>query len=1097
MPKRDDIRKVLIPGAGPVVIGRAGELDWAALESCKALRELGYETVFVNSNPASVTAESSFADAVYIEPLDADSLGKVIAAERPDTLLPFPGGQPGLRLALGLDEGGVLAGHGVKLLGATPGLLRQCGDRDALLRAAAALGLETPRGVSASDLAGAEAALSQIDLPCLVRPAWSPSGEGVELAYNLDEFRRAVGRGLSIGGAGRACGVRVEDSPEGLRKLAVVLLRDGAGGKAVLGVVEDIDGAEVHSGDAIRVTPPQTVPGEILSASREQAFALADALGVVGCACVRFAWAPEAGRLAVDGFTPVASRTAALVARATGAQVFRAAAQLAAGLTLGEAAAAPEAADAPAVAVKVPRWDFAGLRGAQDRLGAQMRSTGEALGLGGTFAEALQKAVRALEITMDGAGVAGLGAIRRLREKPLGELKTLLWRGTSDRPFVLYEALRQGADAGELAARTRLSPWFVGQVKGLVECEGRIAACKGGELPAGMLAEAKRQGFADARLAELLAMPESEVRARRKEAGVTASFLPVASQGVWYSTYGAKPATRHAGAAGGAAPALPREGGGRRVLIVGPGPNRIGQGGEFGYCCAEAALELESLGYAPVLLDSNPGAVTVGGKVYCEPVTAENVMDVYEDVYGGVREGGAQDAPEGALLQFGGATPRSLVHQLAGGGVKILGVTPGLLGKLALAEDADGFRAALERAGIPHPATATACGREEALSAAARIGYPLMLRPSARAAAVAPEIAHDAEDLGAYMDKAAGAPVRMDKFIENAIKAEAVALADGEDIHIPAVIEYIERAGIHSGDSACVLPPVHLAAGHLRDIGEYTRKIVAEFGSRGLVDVRYALSGDTVYVLNATLRSHRWAAHNAPLVAKVCGLPVARLAVRLMLGAKLGDLRLDAGEGGQARAIPRYGVKESVFPFNMFPEVDPVLGPEMHSTGAALGLAGSYELAFHKAEEAAGQLLPQSGTVLFSISAPEKSGAVELAREFAGLGFKLKATEGTQKFFADAGVACEKVLKLNFGRPDIVDAIKNGEVQLVVNTPIGKRGAMDDSYIRKTAIRERVPYITTLAAARAAAKGIEARRALAAGGAAALPWRRRRAGGGS
>jgi len=1047
VPKRNDIKKVLIIGSGPIVIGQACEFDYSGTQACKALRKLGYQIVLVNSNPATIMTDPGMADATYIEPLNIRSIEKIIAHERPDALLPNLGGQTGLNLSSQLAREGILDKYGVQIIGVKADAIERGEDRQAFKNTMMQLGIDMPRSEIALSLEQAEGILKRIELPCIIRPAYTMGGTGGGLVYNLEEFRVVVSRGLSASLVGQ---VLIEESVEGWEELELEVVRDAKGQKITVCFIENIDAMGVHTGDSFCAAPMLTIDPKLQKQLQDYSYAIVDAIGVIGGTNIQFAHDPKTGRVVVIEINPRTSRSSALASKATGFPIAFVSSLLAGGLSLDEIPYWREGTLekytpwGDYVVIKFARWAFEKFKGAEDRLGTQMRAVGEVMSIGKNYKEAFQKSIRSLEI-----GRFGLGFAKDFNKKSLSDLMEMLWYPTSERQFIMYEALRKGADVRELYERTYIKPWFIEQMKELVELEEKIIACKGASLPDALLIQAKKDGFADGYLAKLLGTPENEIRSSRIRLGVVEAWEPVPVSGVenaayYFSTYNAPDKVAVSGR--------------KKVMVLGGGPNRIGQGIEFDYCCVHAAFALRDLGYETIMVNCNPETVSTdydtSDKLYFEPLTVEDVLSIYE-----------KEKPEGAIVQFGGQTPLNLCRELERAGVRILGTSTDTID---LAEDRERFRTMMQKLGIPQPASGMAHNLEEAVAIAEKIGYPLMVRPSYVLGGRGMEVVHDREDLTLYVSRAVEIwpqlPILIDKFLENALEVEADAISDGKDAFIPAIMEHIELAGIHSGDSACVLPPVNIPEKHRKTIEEYTKRIATELKVLGLINIQYAIANDTVYILEANPRASR----TVPLVSKVCNIQMVRIATQLMMGKKMGDLNL------AHKKIPHFGVKEAVFPFNMFHEVDPVLGPEMRSTGEVLGMADSFELAFYKAQEAAQQLLPQNGAVLLSISDPDKKEALDVAREFFKLGFRLKATEGTQLYLSSNGVECEKILKLQAGRPNITDAIKNSEIQLVINTPIGKRGLYDDSYIRKTAIKYKIPYITTMAAARAVAKGIAA-----------------------
>ncbi len=1047
VPRRNDINKVLIIGSGPIVIGQACEFDYSGTQACKALRKLGYKIVLVNSNPATIMTDPGTADATYIEPLNVRSLEKIIAAERPDALLPNLGGQTGLNLSSQLEKEGVLKKYGVQIIGVKADAIERGEDRQAFKNTMAQLGIEMPRSEIALSLEEAERILERISLPCVIRPAYTLGGTGGGLVYNLEEFRTIVSRGLSASLVGQ---VLIEESVEGWEELELEVVRDAKGQKITVCFIENIDAMGIHTGDSFCAAPMLTIDSKLQDQLQKYSYAIVDAIEVIGGTNIQFAHDPKTGRVVVIEINPRTSRSSALASKATGFPIAFVSSLLAGGLTLDEIPYWREGTLekytpwGEYVVIKFARWAFEKFKGAEDRLGTQMRAVGEVMSIGRNFKEAFQKSIRSLEI-----GRLGLGFAKNFNKLPLSELMGMLSFPTSERIFIMYEALRKGAGVAELHERTHIKAWFIEQMKEIVDLEETILTFKGTTFPDDLLIRAKKDGFADGYLAKLLEIPEEKIRNRRIELGVEESWEPVPVSGVenaayYYSTYNAPDKVEVSKR--------------KKVMVLGGGPNRIGQGIEFDYCCVHAAFALRDLGYETIMVNCNPETVSTdydtSDKLYFEPLTVEDVLSIYK-----------KEKPEGVIVQFGGQTPLNICRELERAGVKVLGTSTDTID---LAEDRDRFRIMMQKLGIPQPASGMAHNQEEALAIADRIGYPLMVRPSYVLGGRGMEVVHDREDLIGYVTRALEiwpeSPVLIDKFLENALEVEADAISDGTDAFIPAIMEHIELAGIHSGDSACVLPPVSIPEKHQKTIEEYTKRIAIELGVLGLINIQYAIANDKVYILEANPRASR----TVPLVSKVCNIQMVRAATQIMLGKKMRELNLTH------KTIPHHGVKESVFPFNMFHEVDPILGPEMRSTGEVLGMAESFELAFYKAQEAAQQLLPKEGTVLISVPDPDKKEALEVAREFAKLGFKIIATEGTQKYLSENGVACERILKMHAGRPNIVDAIKNGDIQLVINTPIGKRGAHDDSYIRKNAIKHKVSYVTTMAAARAAAKGIAA-----------------------
>ncbi|WP_027369372.1 carbamoyl-phosphate synthase large subunit [Desulfovermiculus halophilus] len=1050
MSKRTDISKVMIIGSGPIVIGQACEFDYSGTQACKALRELGYQIVLVNSNPATIMTDPGMADVTYIEPLNVDSLERIIAKERPDALLPNLGGQSGLNLSSELYRAGILDQYGVKVIGVQIDAIERGEDRTAFKETMDRLGIEMPRSHAVSSVDRAEEIAGDLGYPVVVRPAYTMGGTGGGLVYNVEELRTVAARGLN---ASMVNQVLIEESVLGWEELELEVVRDNKNHMITVCFIENVDPMGVHTGDSFCTAPMLTIDQDLQHRLQKFSYAIVEAIEVIGGTNIQFAHNPETGRVVIIEINPRTSRSSALASKATGLPIALISSKLAGGLNLdeipywGEGNLDRYVPAADYVVVKFPKWAFEKFKSIDDKLGTQMRAVGEVMSIGKSYKEGLQKAVRSLE-----SGRYGLGFALDFNSLSLDELMRRLSVPTSERQFLLYEALRKGADIDELYAKTSIKPWFLHQMKELVDLEEELLAHKGGSLPEDLLRRAKLDGFADVYLARLLDLPEKEIREQREAQGLVEGWQPVPVSGVqdayyYYSTYNApdnSPATKTQD----------------KVLILGGGPNRIGQGIEFDYCCVHAAFALRDMGHETIMVNCNPETVSTdydtSDKLYFEPLTVEDVLQIYR-----------KEQPKGIICQFGGQTPLNIARELEEAGVTILGTSPETID---LAEDRDRFRQIMDRLGIPMAESDMASSVQEALDIAERIGYPLMVRPSYVLGGRGMEIVYDSDMLKDYAKSAVGVnpdrPILIDKYLNNAIEAEADAIADGFDAFVPAVMEHIEQAGVHSGDSACVIPPVNIPEKHLQTIYEYTRKIANELKVIGLMNMQYAIWHDRVYVLEANPRASR----TVPLVSKVCGVSMAKIATEIMLGKKLDDLGLSI------TSVPYYGVKEAVFPFSMFPEVDPVIGPEMRSTGEVLGLASSYGMAFYKAQKAAKSTLPTEGAVLITVCERDRDDKlVQAAGRFIEMGFKLFSTEGTAAFLQEHGIESEPILKLHQGRPNIVDALKNGQIQLIVNTPAGKLSVTDDSYIRKSAIQHAVPYITTVAAAVAAAEGISAK----------------------
>ncbi|MCW4053297.1 MAG: carbamoyl-phosphate synthase large subunit [Candidatus Bathyarchaeota archaeon] len=1046
MPLRSDIKKIMIIGSGPIVIGQACEFDYSGTQACKALKSLGYQIVLVNSNPATIMTDPGMADVTYIEPLNLETMIKIIEKERPDAILPNLGGQTGLNLSTSLSKCGALNKYNVQVIGVDLEAIRRGEDRLAFKETMKELGIEVPKSEVAYSVENAELIAAELGYPVVIRPAFTLGGTGGGLAYNVEELRIIASRGIAASLVGQ---VLIEESVEGWEELELEIIRDAKNQIITVCFIENVDAMGVHTGDSYCTAPMLTISASLQKRLQEYAYKVVEKIGVIGGTNIQFAHDPKTGRVVIIEINPRTSRSSALASKATGFPIALISAKLAVGVTLDELPYWREGTlekytpSGDYVVVKFSRWAFEKFRDAEDRLGTQMRAVGEVMSIGKNYKEAFQKAIRSLEIKR-----YGLGFAKDFHEKPLEELMKMLNYATSERQFIMYEAIRKGADIQQLYQKTHIKPWFIQRTKELVEEEEKIISYKGKKLPNDLLIQAKKNGFADKYLAKLLDVDEAEIRKQRVELGLLESwdFVPVSgteNARYYYSTYNASDKTVASNR--------------QKVMVLGGGPNRIGQGIEFDYCCVHAAFTLRDMGYETIMVNCNPETVSTdydtSDKLYFEPLTVEDVLSIYQ-----------KEKPIGVIVQFGGQTPLNIAAELEKAGVKILGTS---VNSIDIASDRGRFKKMMQKYGIPMPESGTAKNLDEALEVAKRIGYPLIVRPSYVLGGRGMEIVHDEDELKLYVAAAVGVtpdrPILIDRYLENAIEAEADALADGNEVFIPAVMEHIEYAGVHSGDAACAIPPVSIMKKHVDTIEEYTRRIAIELEVTGVMNIQYAICNDTVYVLEANPRASR----TVPLVSKVCNIPMASSATRLMMGNKIKDLNL------RKHSIPHVGVKEAVFPFNMFPEVDPVLGPEMKSTGEVLGIAESFGLAYWKAQEAINSL-PTKGTVLITIAERDRSSLAEIARQFIKLGFKIKATAGTHAFLASNGIVSELILKEHEGRPNITDAIKNKEIQLVINTPSGKLSKYDDSYIRKAAIKYKVPYITSLTAAMAAVKGISA-----------------------
>ena len=1050
MPKDENIKRVLVIGSGPIIIGQACEFDYSGTQACKALKEEGYEVILVNSNPATIMTDPGMADRTYIEPLTVENLEEIIAKERPDALLPNLGGQTGLNLSAELSKRGILAKYEVKIIGVEADAIERGEDRIAFKETMAELGIPMPKSSPAYSVEEADEIAQELGYPVVIRPAYTLGGTGGGIAYNAEELRTIAARGISISLIGQ---VLVEESVLGWEELELEVIRDKKGNKITVCFIENVDPMGVHTGDSFCVAPMLTVREELQKKLQELSYQIVDAIGVLGGTNIQFAHNLKDDRVVVIEINPRTSRSSALASKATGFPIARISAKLAVGITLDELPYWKEGTldrytpGGDYVVVKFARWAFEKFPQTRDILGTQMKAVGEVMSIGKNFKEAFQKAIRSLEIRR-----YGIGGAKDFASLSLPELKTKLVNPSSERIFLIYEALRKGMSVEELYQLTKIGRWFISQMQELVKFEEELKKFRNEnkDLSDGMLKKAKENGFSDRYLAQLLGKTEGEIRTQRLNAGKKEAYEAVPVSGAdaayYYSTYNAEDSVV----------VSPK----RKVMILGGGPNRIGQGIEFDYTCVHAAFALREEGLESVMVNCNPETVSTdydtSDKLYFEPLTVEDVLSIYE-----------KEKPEGVIVQFGGQTPLNIARELHEAGVKILGTSPD---SIHLAEDRELFREMMTKLGIPQPEGGTARSVEEALAVARKIGFPVMVRPSFVLGGRGMEVVYDEKMLLDYAKAAVEVspeyPMLIDKFLEHAIETEVDAIADGEDVYIAAVMEHIELAGVHSGDSACVIPPRNISKQNLAKIEEYTKKIADAFEVVGLMNIQYAIANGRVYILEANPRASR----TVPLVSKVTGVPIAKIATKVMLGKKLKDsVNLDLSK----KEIPYSGVKEAVFPFNMFPDVDPVLGPEMKSTGEVMGIAPSFGLAFYKAQEAAGMKLPTEGTVLISVADKDKEEILEVALRLKKLGFKILATSGTKAYLSKNGIESDLALKLNEGRPDITDDIRKGRIQLVINTPIGRKGKYADSYIRKAAIQHKIPYITTTAAAMATVAGIE------------------------
>lgn len=1050
MPKRTDINKILIIGSGPIIIGQACEFDYSGTQACKALRKLGYEIVLVNSNPATIMTDPETADVTYIEPLNAERLEQIIAKERPDALLPNLGGQSGLNLCAELAKNGILDKYNVQVIGVQVDAIERGEDRIEFKKSMDAIGIEMARSQVAYSVEEALDIADQLGYPVVLRPAYTMGGAGGGLVYNKEELKTVCARGLQASLVGQ---VLVEESVLGWEELELEIVRDADNNMITVCFIENIDPMGVHTGDSFCSAPMLTVSEDVQKRLQEQAYRIVESVQVIGGTNVQFAHDPVSDRIVVIEINPRTSRSSALASKATGFPIALVSSMLAAGLTLKDIPCGKYGTldkyvpDGDYVVIKFARWAFEKFKGVEDKLGTQMRAVGEVMSIGKTYKEAFQKAIRSLE-----TGRYGLGFARNYNDLSRQDLLYKLAVPSSDRHFIMYEALRKGASVEEIHELTGVKAWFIRQMKELVEEEENILEYRGGLPSDKLLVSAKKDGFSDRYLSILLEVPEDQIRQRRISLGITEAWEGVHVSGTksssyYYSTYNAEDKN-------------PVNSDRPKIMILGGGPNRIGQGIEFDYCCVHAALSLKKLGFETIIVNCNPETVSTdydtSDKLYFEPLTLEDVLSIYE-----------KEQPLGVIAQFGGQTPLNLASELENNGVRILGTSPSVID---LAEDRDQFRAMMDRLGIPMPESGMASTVQEALVIAERIGYPVMVRPSYVLGGRGMEVVYDAESMTGYMEAAVGVtpdrPILIDRFLNHALECEADAVSDGAHAFVPAVMEHIELAGIHSGDSACIIPSVHISEEHVRTIKEYTRKIAEEMHVKGLMNMQYAIENGTVYVLEANPRASR----TVPLVSKVCNIRMVPLSIEIITSEFTGNP--SPVPALKEQDIPYYGVKEAVFPFNMFPEVDPLLGPEMRSTGEVLGLSDNYGEAFCKAQEATQTRLPLEGTVLISVNRRDKPEAAEIAKGFADCGFRILSTGETCSLIQAAGIPAERVKKLYEGRPNILDMITNGQIDLIINSPSGKESIHDDSYLRKAAIKAKIPYMTTMAAAKAAVAGI-------------------------
>ncbi|MGV8082526.1 MAG: carbamoyl-phosphate synthase large subunit [Coriobacteriia bacterium] len=1053
MPRREDIKKILVIGSGPIVIGQACEFDYSGAQACKVLKEDGFQVVLVNSNPATIMTDPGLADRTYVEPITPHFVEKVIARERPDALLPTLGGQTGLNCAVALAESGVLERYGVELIGAKLEVIKKGEDRKLFAEAMERIGLDVARGGYAYSTAEAVSLAAELGFPVVVRPSFTMGGAGGGIAYNIQELNDICAQGIQLSPVGE---VLIEESVIGWKEFEMEVMRDVNDNAVIVCSIENVDPMGIHTGDSVTVAPAQTLTDREYQAMRDASIAILREIGVeTGGSNVQFAINPENGRMVVIEMNPRVSRSSALASKATGFPIAKIAAKLAVGYTLDEIAnditKETPACFEPSIdytVVKVPRWAFEKFRGTDETLTTRMKSVGEAMAIGRTFEEALSKAYRSLE-----NGRAGLGADGKDRFDE-SKFDARLSVPNEERLFYVAEAFRRGRDVDELYQLTKIDPWFLRRIEALTQAEAALRRRPIDTVTADELREAKRMGLSDIQIAHLTSSTEAAVRAVRKALGVKPTFKSVdtcaaefaASTPYYYKTYEDEdevaPATKP------------------KAMILGAGPNRIGQGIEFDYCCVHAAYALSDMGYETIMVNCNPETVSTdydtSDRLYFEPLTFEDVMDIVD-----------AESPAGVVVTFGGQTPLKLARALEAAGVPIMGTSPEAID---LAEDRRRFSAVLDDLGIAYPAAGTANSFSDALAVAERIGFPLLVRPSYVLGGRGMVIAYNGQYLEKYMAEAVSVspehPVLLDRFLEGAVEVDVDAVCDGAQVYIGGVMEHIEEAGIHSGDSACSIPPYSLGEDVVARIREQARALALALGVRGLMNVQFAVKDEQIYVLEVNPRASR----TVPFVSKATGVPLAKVAARIMAGEKLADMNLPAED----RDAERFCVKEAVMPFGRFPGADSVLGPEMKSTGEVMGVAADFPAAYAKSQLAIDYSLPMSGTVFISVCERDKRQISSLAKHFTLLGFSIMSTRGTAKVLRAAGIPVREVLKKHEGRPNVLDHIANGEVQLVINTPFGQETRSDGYHLRSAAIRHGIPNITTLSAASAVVQALEA-----------------------
>ena len=1056
MPKREDIKKVLIIGSGPIVIGQACEFDYSGTQACKALKELGYEVVLVNSNPATIMTDPDTADITYIEPLNVKRLEDIIAKERPDSLLPSLGGQTGLNLTMELSKAGILAKYNVEVIGINLEAIERGEDRIIFKETMEKIGVDMPKSIPAYTVEEAEKIANDLGYPVVVRPAYTLGGTGGGLVYNAAELKKVASNGIA---ASMINQVLIEESVAGWEELELEIVRDSKGQIITVCFIENIDPMGVHTGDSFCAAPMLTISEDVQKRLQKHAWDIAHNVGVTGGTNVQFAHDPKTDRIVIIEINPRTSRSSALASKATGFPIAYISAKLAAGLTLDEiphykfGTLDKYVPNGDYVVIKFARWAFEKFPQEEDKLGTQMKAVGEVMSIGTTYKEAFLKAIRSLE-----NGRFGLGNVKEYKEKSLDELRNLLYTPSSQRQWIMYEALKKGMSIDELHNITKIKHYFIEQMKEIVDMENKIESYTIVSIPDDVLYRAKKYGFSDKYIADLLKTKEKVVRERRHDMGVRPVFLPIWVSGVkkdektgfssacyYYSTYNRDEGEQAA------------DNNKKKVMVLGSGPNRIGQGIEFDYCSVHAAIAMKEAGYETIIVNCNPETVSTdydtSDRLYFEPLTVEDVIEIYNF-----------EKPMGAIVQFGGQTPLNIAKKLQSAGVNMLGTKPEVI---ASVEDRELFARLMDKLDIKMPEAGTAANISEVEDIASKIGYPVIIRPSYVLGGRGMAIINNSQELKEYISKdieiSEDKPLLIDRFLNNALECEADALCDGKEAFVPAIMEHIELAGVHSGDSACVIPPVRLTEHQKELIETYMKKIAIELGVVGLINVQFAVENNVIYVLEANPRASR----TVPIVSKVSGIPMAKVATLLMEGRSLASFNLKKPE------FDFYAVKQAVLPFNKFPNTDPVLGPEMKSTGEVMGIADTFEYAYYKAEESSGLCMPLKGTVLLSCDKKDDK-LLETAKVLESIGFKIIATGGTHNFLQSNNIKSEFIFKESEGRPNITDLIINGELNLIIDTPGSRSLKSDGALIRKSAVKYGIPYVTTIDAALAATNGIKA-----------------------